>query len=422
MGQRGDGLNHQFDNDLKVIGILKADCLTPINEANIVNKKYVDDNIGGAVEGTAVLSTGELGASKFLREDGDGTCSWQAAAGGGIRLDEVNNPNANKDFSMGNNELMFSFTGPTGANGAFGIEASAGFSGDLVHIHQHTGNPGAVDLVHLEASDADVVPLRIVGAGTYDMIAGAISVGDIVTSGTVDGVDIAGRDHAESHSVASHNDTTGTGAELNTLTDNSMADALHRHSELSASDGAPDQALTVDANGRVNISNDFSVDTDLLFVDIAGNVGVGIGTGTPSEMLDVVGNAEINGDIIVSGTVDGIDIATDVAANTAKDTNVTTNITVVEAPTNVDIQSSDGTNDTIAAADVTNAGVMTTTMYDEHVVNNAKVTYSKTNVKGHIEHGGTAGTGRPSGFTSVEWVGSVEPTNAVNGDTWINTT
>ena len=30
-------------------------------------------------EGTAVLSTGESGGTKFLREDGDGTCSWQVA-------------------------------------------------------------------------------------------------------------------------------------------------------------------------------------------------------------------------------------------------------------------------------------------------------------------------------------------------------
>ena len=30
-----------------------------------------------AVEGTAILSTGETGGIKFLREDGDGTCSWQ---------------------------------------------------------------------------------------------------------------------------------------------------------------------------------------------------------------------------------------------------------------------------------------------------------------------------------------------------------
>jgi hypothetical protein len=31
-----------------------------------------------AIEGTAVLSTGESGGTKFLREDGDGSCSWQA--------------------------------------------------------------------------------------------------------------------------------------------------------------------------------------------------------------------------------------------------------------------------------------------------------------------------------------------------------
>jgi hypothetical protein len=42
-------------------------------------------------------------------------------------------------------------------------------------------------------------------------------------------------------------------------------------------------------------------------------------------------------------------------------------------------------------------------------------------LKGYVNHGATAGTTRPIGFTSVEWVGSVEPTNAINGDSWINT-
>lgn len=37
-------------------------------------------------EGTAIKSTGEAGGSKFLREDGDGTCSWQAIPGGGDAL------------------------------------------------------------------------------------------------------------------------------------------------------------------------------------------------------------------------------------------------------------------------------------------------------------------------------------------------
>lgn len=58
--------------------------------------------------------------------------------------------------------------------------------------------------------------------------------------------------HAQSHTIVSH-DTSATGAELDTLTDNSMADTLHRHSELSASDGTPDQALRLDATGKVFI-------------------------------------------------------------------------------------------------------------------------------------------------------------------------
>lgn len=35
--------------------------------------------------------------------------------------------------------------------------------------------------------------------------------------------------HNESHSVASHSDTTATGAELNTLTDGSEGETLHKH-------------------------------------------------------------------------------------------------------------------------------------------------------------------------------------------------
>ena len=227
-------------------------------------------------------------------------------------------------------------------------------------------------------------------------------------------------DNVVAGTIASH-DTTATGTELDTLTDGSDASALHEHATLTMADDTTD-AFSVQEGANHYIC----VNTD------NGSESVVFGCGAVPTIMTIEPtlistevDLDVDGDIVVSGTVDGVDIATDVAANTLKDTNVdtdlsvtknattmtvvssdgdnavlveadttnagilgsdkwdeivansnkatnvSTNITIVEAPTNVDVQSSDGSNDTIAAANVTNAGVMTTTMYDEHVVNTA---------------------------------------------------
>ncbi len=57
---------------------------------------------------------------------------------------------------------------------------------------------------------------------------------NIVVGGTVDGVDIAARDHAAAHTAVSHSDQGATGAELETLTDGSDADSLHVHTNTVA--------------------------------------------------------------------------------------------------------------------------------------------------------------------------------------------
>jgi hypothetical protein len=71
-------------------------------------------------------------------------------------LDQIGNPAVNKAFNFANKALEFNWTNPTGTSAAFKLEASANFSGDLIHIHQHTGNPGASTLLGMEASDSDV--------------------------------------------------------------------------------------------------------------------------------------------------------------------------------------------------------------------------------------------------------------------------
>jgi hypothetical protein len=85
--------------------------------------------------------------------------------------------------------------------------------------------------------------------------------------------------------------------------------------------------FTVREQSTNDLAHSFQINGDRTFYSDASVEGakwesstsrLGIGEPVPSEALDVVGNAEINGNIIVTGTVDGIDIATDVAANTAK--------------------------------------------------------------------------------------------------------
>lgn len=101
-------------------------------------------------------------------------------------LNGIANPTGNVLFNMTTRQIRFNFTNPAVADGGVEIEASGAFSGDLMHVHQHTGNPGATDLLHLEADDTDVVPLRVDGVGTYDIISGDISAPGIDLTGELD--------------------------------------------------------------------------------------------------------------------------------------------------------------------------------------------------------------------------------------------
>lgn len=63
----------------------------------------------GGVEGIDVLSTGEVGANKFLREDGDGTSSWQVGTGGGP-IDGLSDVDTTTDVPTIGDYLVFDGT------------------------------------------------------------------------------------------------------------------------------------------------------------------------------------------------------------------------------------------------------------------------------------------------------------------------
>jgi len=112
--------------------------------------------------------------------------------------------------------------------------------------HNNLINAGDFDIVSLNVdviADADQIPFYDSDGGhnnkiTFDSFESSLDHDNLI-AGT----------------IASH-DTSATGAQLDTLTDNSVADALHRHSELVASDGDPDPALIVDASGYIQLPYD----------------------------------------------------------------------------------------------------------------------------------------------------------------------
>jgi hypothetical protein len=66
----------------------------------VENLKSATCTLADAVEGTAVKSTGEAGGTKYLREDGDGTCSWQTPAGGSKPPMNIDYPAGSFDYPV----------------------------------------------------------------------------------------------------------------------------------------------------------------------------------------------------------------------------------------------------------------------------------------------------------------------------------
>jgi len=419
MSHRAEGLNDIFEHDVTVKENLKTTGGTiqdtPTAAKDIANKAYVDAS-GGAPEGTAVLSTGEGGGTKFLREDGDGTCSWQTAAGAG-------------DVSAAAN--LTDETIVQGDGGAKGVKTSAATVTQIANAVTHYGltnehidwtnasdnleTTGTITGLSFHGDGSALTGVGEASATALTILAKAgenIDKGEIVyvsgVTGNMPQVSLADNTDAAKHWVigmAAETKTSGQNilirarGEVTTINTNSFeaGDTLYLSTGGAMVNAAPTSGA-IEVIGYVTVKS-ATVGEVVLMHHSPHNITVPSGDDTMIRMGDSVGankcyfkdyaNNEVaavdsNGNITTSGTVDGIDIATDVAANTLKETdvdhNTVTNITVVEAPTNVDIQSSDGSNDTIAAADETNAGVMTTTMYDNHILNNAKNTNVTTNL------------------------------------------
>lgn len=105
-----------------------------------------------------------------------------------IPLNQIINPTGAVAWNLGANGIVFTISTPSSP--AIDINGTGIFTDDLLHIHQHTGNPGAgTGLLHLEAVDADVVPLTVNGANDTSAV---FIGGKIFSDSSYTGVGIVG--------------------------------------------------------------------------------------------------------------------------------------------------------------------------------------------------------------------------------------
>jgi len=135
---------------------------------------------GGALVGTADAVAIDFGAGfdvSAVSTDRDVTLDFSEAA---PTLDQVGDPGASKTFGMGTNSLKFTFPNTTAAE-AFEINATGNFNQDLLHIHQHQGNPTAGNIVVIEWEDKDMGGVMI-NVDAPDDASGLDVVGITITS------------------------------------------------------------------------------------------------------------------------------------------------------------------------------------------------------------------------------------------------
>jgi len=139
---------------------------------NTLSNYVANEHIDWTNATDALVTTGNITSQGVVYTD---TIDEYPASGNGVTidgvllqdskmsLDYIDPPSGDYSMALANKQLKFTWVAPPDADeGAFELEITGAFDGDLVHLHQHTGNPGAdTHLIHMIAEDADVEAMAV---------------------------------------------------------------------------------------------------------------------------------------------------------------------------------------------------------------------------------------------------------------------
>jgi len=141
---------------------------------------------------------------------------------------------------------------------------------------------------------------------------------------------------------------------------------------------------------------------------VINGVDVSLGESVSTLQLGTSGTTALAGNTVTISTAQ----TNAITANTAKNTNVSTDLSITGTTGARTIVSSDGDDAIIPIATTSVSGVMSKVIFDEHVVNNAKVTATSANVVSALSNQATDfGSGRISG----EQIGDLAGTSTLTG-------
>jgi hypothetical protein len=234
-----------------------------------------DLTISCDIEGTEIASTGESGASKYLREDGDGTCSWQTPAGSGDFLADgtvsmTGNFNINTQAmeDANSNELVTFITAASAVNN---IQVTNAATGDGVKLTAVGGDTN-IDL-HLEPKGIGIIRLEEVlpataGQSLSEMMFDVDSSAQVSTS--------------EFHAILV--ETTGTPAgEVAAVGTVGKVDPIHQHVATFATPSQTEFAGEKHTGGTVWVDG---IDASEIFV--ADDDEIYVGSATQFDEIEVI--------------------------------------------------------------------------------------------------------------------------------------